>query len=41
MHLFHIQQCIIQDRNMQIPVLNGALCDIEQVHCGICESDLL
>ena len=37
MHLFHIPQCTSQNRNMQISVLNGALLDMEQVHCGICE----
>ena len=37
MHLFHIPQCSIQNRNLHISVLNGALCDMEQVHSGICE----
>ena len=37
MHLSHIQQCAIQNRNVHIYVLNGALWDMEQVHCGICE----
>ena len=36
-HLFHIPQCSIQNRNVQISVLNGALWDMEQVHSGICE----
>ena len=37
MHLFHIPQCSIQNRNVHIAVLNGALWDLEQVHSGICE----
>ena len=37
MHLFHIPQCTIQNRNVHISVLNGAFGDMEQVHCGICE----
>ena len=37
MHLFHIPQCPIQNRNVHISVLNGALWDMEQVHSGICE----
>ena len=37
MHLFHIPQCTIQNRNMHISVLNGALWDIEQVQCRIGE----
>ena len=41
MHLFHIPQCTIQNRNVHISVLNGALWDMEQVHCGICEIGLL
>ena len=36
MHLFHIPQCPIQNRNVHISVLNGALRDMEQVHSGIC-----
>ena len=39
MHLFHIPQCTIQNRNVHISVLYGALWDMEQVHCGICELD--
>ena len=35
MHLFHIPQCSIQNRNVHISVLNGALWDMEQVHSGI------
>ena len=41
MHLSHIPQCIIQNRNVHIFVLNGALWDMEQVHCGIGEIGLL
>ena len=41
MHLFHIPQCSIQNRNVYISVLNGALWDMEQVHAGICEIGLL
>ena len=37
MHLFHIPQYTIQNRNVHISVLNGALWDMKQVHCGICE----
>ena len=37
MHLFHIPQNTIQNRNVPISVLNGALRDMEQVHCGIGE----
>ena len=37
MQLFHIPQCSIQNRNVHISVLNGALWDMEQVHSGICE----
>ena len=37
MHLFHIPQCTIQNRNVHISVLDGALCDMEQMHNGICE----
>ena len=35
MHLFLILQCTIQNRNVHISVQNGALQDMEQVHCGI------
>ena len=35
MHLFHVLQCTIQNRNVHISVLNGALWDMEQVFCGI------
>ena len=37
MHLFHIPQCSIQNRNVHIFVLNGALWDMEQVYSGIRE----
>ena len=37
MHLFHIPQCSIQNRNVHVSVLNGALWDMEQVHSGIYE----
>ena len=40
MHQPHIPQCIIQNRNVHISVLNGALWDVGQVHCGICEKGL-
>ena len=33
MHLFHISQCTILNRNMHIYVLNGALWDMGQVNC--------
>ena len=35
MSLFHIPQCTVQNRNVYIFVLNGALWDTEHVHCGI------
>ena len=41
MHLFHIQQCTIQNRNVYISVLNGAVWDMGQMHGGICAIDLL
>ena len=41
MHLSHIPQCTIQNRNVHISVLNGALWDMGQVHRGICEIGLL
>ena len=37
MHLSHIPQCSIQNRNGHISVLNEALWDMEQAHSGICE----
>ena len=41
MHLFHIPQCTIQNRNVHISALNGALGDMEQAHYGVCEIGLL
>ena len=41
MHLFHIPECSIQNRNVHISVLNGAFWDMEQVHSVIFESGLL
>ena len=40
-YLFHITQCTIQNRNMHVSVLTGALWDILRVHCRICEFVLL
>ena len=42
-HLFHIQQCSIQKRNVHFFVLKGVLWDMEQVcvHYEICESGQL
>ena len=37
MHPFYILQCSIQNRNVHISILSGALWDLEQVYCGICE----
>ena len=37
MHLFHIPQCSIQNRNVHTSVLNGALWDMGQVHARIYE----
>ena len=37
MHQFHIPQCTIQNKNVRFSVLNDALWDMRQVHCGICE----
>ena len=37
MHLFHIPQCSIQNMNVHISVLNGALWVMEQMHSVICE----
>ena len=37
MHLFHVPQYFIENRNVHISVLNGALWDMEQVHSRICE----
>ena len=33
MHLYHIQQYAIRNRNVNISVLNGALWGVEQVNC--------
>ena len=41
MHLFHIPECSIQNRNVPISVLNGAFWDMEQVHSGICKIGLV
>ena len=30
-------QCTIQNSNVYISVLNGALWNMRQAHCGICE----
>ena len=38
MYLSHIPECTIQNRNVHISVLNCVLCDMGQVHCGICKS---
>ena len=40
MHMPHIPQYTIQNRNVHISVLNGALCDMGQEHSGICELGL-
>ena len=40
-HLSYIPQYTIQNRNVHISVLNGALWDMGQVYCGICEIDLM
>ena len=37
MHLFHIQQYTIQNRNVHIFILNNVLWQMDQVHCGIYE----
>ena len=41
MHLSHILQSTIQNRNVHISAPIGALWDMEQVHCVICEILLL
>ena len=38
---FYIPQCSIQNRDVNISVLNGALRDMAQMHSGICETGLL
>ena len=35
MHQSNIPQCILQNKCVQISVLNSTLWDVEQVHCGI------
>ena len=37
MHLFHIPQRSIQNRNVHISVMIETLWDTEHVHSGICE----
>ena len=37
MHLIHVAQCTIQNRNVPIAILNGALWHMEQVYYGICQ----
>ena len=41
MHQSDIPQCTIRNRNVHISVLSGALWDMGQVQCGICEFGLL
>ena len=41
MHLSHIPQYTIQNRNAHISVLNAVLWDMEYALCGICEIGLL
>ena len=41
MHLSHIPQCTIQNRNVHISVLNGVLWNMGQLHCGVCHIGLL
>ena len=41
MHPSHFPQCTIQNRNVHISVLNGALWDMVWVHCGISKFGLL
>ena len=38
MHLSHISQCTIANRNVRISVRNGVLWDMGKVHNGICEN---
>ena len=35
MHMFHIPQCSIQNRNVHISVLNGALWELDQLGCRL------
>ena len=37
LHLTHTAQCTTQNKTVHISVLSGALWDMEQLHCGICE----
>ena len=39
-HLSHIQQCVIHNINVYIHALNGALQNMEHVHCGIYEDPM-
>ena len=41
MHLFHISQHTIQNRNVHNSVLNGAFGGMGHMHCGIYELDQL
>ena len=41
MHLSHTPQCIISNKNEHISVLNSALWDMGQVHCGIWDIGLI
>ena len=41
MYLFQIPQCSIQNRNVRISVLNGALWEMEHVLSEICAIGLL
>ena len=36
MHLSYIPLCTIQNRNVHVLVLNGALCYMGQLRCGMC-----
>ena len=38
MHLSHIVQYTIQNRNVHFPILGGTLLDIVQVQCGFMTS---
>ena len=41
MKLHYIPQYTIQNRNVHMSLMNGTLCDVGQVHSGICESGQL
>ena len=41
MQMPHKRQHTIQTKNVHISVLNGVLLEVEQAHCGICETGLL